>query len=239
MDTAPEVGADAKGRNPLDLEFSRIALELHDASGSEQTIERITEYARSAIGSEDAGVLLVHTRSRIETAAATSATVAKAHALQADLDEGPCLDALQVHDTVVRIDDAAQDERWPRWCAALVDLGFRSVLSVPLATSDRLYGSVNLFAVRADAFTVDDEAVASILARHASVALAASHDIEGLRKAIDARKLIGMAMGMLMERFSIDGDRAFQVLRRYSQDHNVKLRDLAERVVSGGDLPSD
>jgi hypothetical protein len=41
-------------------------------------------------------------------------------------------------------------------------------------------------------------------------------------QAIDARKLVGQAMGILMERFDLDGDRAFEVLKRYSQDNNLK-----------------
>ena len=76
-----------------------------------------------------------------------------------------------------------------------------------------------------------------MIARHASVALAASRDLEGLRKAVDARKLIGIAMGLLMERYGIDADRAFDVLRRYSQQHNVKLRDVARLVVDQRGLP--
>ena len=73
--------------------------------------------------------------------------------------------------------------------------------------------------------------MAEILGRHASVALAASHSEDGLMSAIDARKLIGQAQGILMERFDLDSDRAFDVLRRYSQDGNRKLRDVAEAIV--------
>ena len=36
---------------------------------------------------------------------------------------------------------------------------------------------------------------------------------------------------MLMERFNLDADQAFAVLRRYSQDNNVKLRDVAQRLI--------
>ena len=35
-----------------------------------------------------------------------------------------------------------------------------------------------------------------------------------------------------MERFSIDADRAFAVLRRYSQDNNIKLHTVAERLIA-------
>jgi hypothetical protein len=38
---------------------------------------------------------------------------------------------------------------------------------------------------------------------------------------------------MLMERFGLDAEEAFTVLRTLSQEHNTKLRDLADRLVAG------
>ncbi|KQY59810.1 hypothetical protein ASD11_09795 [Aeromicrobium sp. Root495] len=219
------------------LDLSEIALALHESADSEQTVERVAEFARSAVGCDDAGVLLVQARNRIETAAATSGPVARAHDLQVELDEGPCLDALENRDTIYQIEDLTFDDRWPRWGAAVLELGYRSVVSVPLATAARRYGSLNVYASRPHAFDEDDVAVASILARHASLALASNRDLEGLRKAADARKVIGIAMGIVMERYEVDSDRAFEVLRRYSQDHNVKLRDVARQVAEIRGLP--
>ena len=217
--------------------LSEIALHLHEAGDTDETIDLIAEFSRSALAGDDAGVLIVRSRSRLEIAASTGDTATRAHLLQVELDEGPCLDAIEARSTIYRIDDARTDDRWPRWGAEVVKLGYRSVLSAPLATRDRHYGSINVYAARVDAFDEDDEAVAMILARHASVALATSHNLEGLRRAIDARKLIGIAMGMLMERYSIDSEQAFDVLRRYSQTHNTKLRDVAEQVVTERGLP--
>ncbi|MFD1858440.1 ANTAR domain-containing protein [Aeromicrobium camelliae] len=129
-------------------------------------------------------------------------------------------------------DDISVDERWPAWGPAVAELGIRSVVSVRLETPERRYGSRNLFSEHPKAFDDDDLAVAAIFARHASVAVASAQSEEGLRIAIDARKLIGQAQGILMERFDIDADRAFDVLRRYSQHHNRKLREVAEWVVT-------
>jgi GAF domain-containing protein len=219
------------------VDLSEILLALHASSDSEQTVERVAESARASVGCDDAGVLLVHARNRVETATATNAAVAEAHELQVELDEGPCLDALEQPGAVYSITDAETDLQWPRWSKEVLRLGYRSVLSLPLATEERRYGSLNVYAARADAFDDDDVAVASILAQHASVALASSRDVEGLRRAVDARKLIGMATGVLMERYDLDPDRSFEVLRRYSQHHNVKLREVARQVVDHGTLP--
>lgn len=216
--------------------FAQMALDLHDEPTAERTIERIAEYAKLATGCDEAGIMLVHARNQIETAAATAQRVGESHNLQIIHDEGPCLDAIEGADHYVSSDVAA-DGRWPHWGPAVADLGLRSVLSLRLETKARNYGSLNLYAERTGAFDDDDLAVAAIFVRHAAVALASAHNEQGLQVAIDARKLIGQAQGILMERFDIDPDRAFEFLRRQSQAHNVKLRYVAEWVVDHRESP--
>jgi GAF domain-containing protein len=210
--------------------FSEMALELHDEPTAESTIERITEYAMQATRCDDAGIMLVHARHQIETASATSKRVGESHNLQIIHDEGPCLDAIE-GEPIYLSNDVRKDPRWAKWGAAVAELGFNSALSLRLETKSRRYGSLNLYAERVGAFDDDDVAVSTIFVRHASVALANAHNEQGLQIAIDARKLIGQAQGILMERFNLDEDRAFEFLRRQSQAHNVKLRNVAEWVV--------
>jgi GAF domain-containing protein len=81
--------------------------------------------------------------------------------------------------TTVLIRDTLTDERWPKWAEKVAALGVRSVLDVPLAvgTSQQSVGVLGLYSPEPDAFGRDDEAIAHILARHASVAVAAArHD---------------------------------------------------------------
>jgi GAF domain-containing protein len=228
------------GVSPADSEtalFSEIALDLHEANGTESTIDRIIEHGRDALASDEAGVLLIHARGRIEVVASTSPEVTRAHLLQVEFDEGPCLAASEIPTMIFRVDDTTTDMRWPRWSAKVADMGFRSILAAPLATMTRRYGSLNMYARRPNAFDEGDEEIAMILARHASVALATSHKIEGLQNAVAARNSVGIAIGVLMARYDIESDRAFEVLRRYSQDHNVKLRTVAELVAAERGLP--
>ena len=218
------------GELDADTFFSQMALELHAEPDAEATVQRIAEFARIAVDCTDAGIMLVHARRHIETAAATSPRVAESHDLQIVHDEGPCLDAIDGHATYL-VPDTSTDPRWQQWGPAVHQLGLRSAFSVRLETRERRYGSLNLYADTTDGFDEDDMAVATIFGRHASVAIAAAHNEDGLQVAIDARKLIGQAQGILMERFDIDADRAFTFLRRQSQDHNQKLRDIAAWIV--------
>ena len=101
----------------------------------------------------------------------------------------------------------------------------------------RTIGVLGLYSPEPDAFGADDEAIAHILARHAAVAVASARHDETMTTAVDARKLVGQAMGILMERFDVDGDRAFAILQRYSQDNNTKLRDVAQQLIDTRKLP--
>jgi len=58
-----------------------------------------------------------------------------------------------------------------------------------------------------------------------------------LRKAVDAHRVIGQATGVMMERHRLSAALAFELLRVASQTRNVKLREIAERVVRTGQEP--
>ncbi|TDW70629.1 GAF and ANTAR domain-containing protein [Kribbella pratensis] len=219
--------------------FARLAIELHDAPGVEETIDAVVQFALQALNCTYAGVTLYTRGSRPEVAAVTDPVVADVYQLQIDTDNGPLVTALRERTTIL-IRDTDTDDRWPEWAAKVSALGVRSVLDVPLATGDatrQTVGVLGLYSPLPDAFTEDDEAIAHILARHASVAVASARHEETMAQAVDARKLVGQAMGILMERFDVDDDRAFAILKRYSQDTNTKLRDVAQHLIDTRKLP--
>jgi AmiR/NasT family two-component response regulator len=63
------------------------------------------------------------------------------------------------------------------------------------------------------------------------VAVAETQQVDGLRIAALNRAIIGQAQGILMERYTIDPEQAFNVLRRVSQDNNIKLIRVADELV--------
>jgi GAF domain-containing protein len=116
-------------------------------------------------------------------------------------------------------------------------LGFSSVLSIRLFTPVRRLGALNLYGRSTGAFSPADTELALIFGRHASVALTSAQNGDSLRAAVASRHLIGQAQGILMERYQVDADRAFDILRRYSQHQNIKLRVIAEQVITHHRLP--
>ncbi|MET1036802.1 MAG: GAF and ANTAR domain-containing protein [Aeromicrobium sp.] len=207
-----------------------MALELEQDGNSVTMLERVSQYARLVLKADDAGVMRIRSRADVETPAATTDRVDKAHQLQADFDEGPCLDAITGRATYLT-DDVLSDRRWKRWGPAAAELGIHSAIGVRLATRERGYGSLNIYADRPSAFTEADAEVAELLAAHATAAFAVAERAEGLETALETRTTIGQAQGILMQKFDIDSDAAFQFLRRISQHENKRLHVVAEAIV--------
>lgn len=157
--------------------------------------------------------------------------------------EGPCVESARPDGPAVGwSQDLGRDPRWPAFGPAAARHGYHSVLAtslLPDARPPRLSGALNIYSRTPGAFDARSIDVALLLATHASLALAhtravAAAELEAahLRRAVDSRDVIGQAKGILMQRRGITADEAFDVLRRASQDLNVKLADLAKTLAS-------
>ena len=216
-------------------EFAELAKALHAAPTTDRTAEEVVGFAVQQMDADHAGIAVLHRRARLQTIAATDPVVREIDALQAEFQEGPYRED---HSEALIVADVRSDPRWPRWGPKAADLGVVSLLAVDFTNSGgRPAGFINLYWRQSRRFQPDDIAFANIFARHAALALSSSLEIAGLSLALDGRKLIGQAQGILMERYGLDDSRAFELLRRYSQDHNLKLREVAEHLVNTRKLP--
>jgi len=111
------------------------------------------------------------------------------------------------------------------------------MLCFQLFTDGDSLGSLNLYSEQVGAFDDDALAVGLTLAAQTAVALQTSRQIETQARGIATRTVIGQAQGILMERFDLTADTAFEVLRRISQDSNTKLLDVAADLVRVRRLP--
>lgn len=217
-------------------ELSAVARSLHNETGTQRTLEMAVIAATSIIdGCDLAGVSIADAHG-VRTHAASDDAVLAMHALQHELREGPAVDALRDHETVYA-PDLSSDERWPRWGPRVHDIGVRSVLSYRLFTTKDTLGALDLFSRTDDAFDHDAIDNALALAAHVAVAVAAELNDEHLHLAVTTRTIIGQAQGILMERFNLSADRAFQVLVRVSSHQNIKLHRVASQLVSTRAVP--
>jgi GAF domain-containing protein len=173
----------------------------------------------------------------IDTPTATDDVLRKIDALQHEIGEGPCVTALRQTDVVIA-NDLSADERWPHWGSVIADeLDIHSCLNFRLFTTGANLGTVNLYGRRRHAFSHEDVLDGNALAAHVAVALAGSLREDNMAVAMMTRTRIGQAQGILMERFGIDADRAFEVLRRVSNQENRKVHDIAFELIETRETP--
>lgn len=242
--TAPETDAGpATDIEPDAAAMSESALaeaarQVADNPEVQAALQAVVDLAMSSCNCVGASVTLVRADGGAETTATSSELVEEADDLQYAYDEGPCLRAAE-QGGLYLIQNTGTDPRWPRWGPAVSQLGLRSVLSIHLFTDHRVLGALNLYYESKDDFSDDEIEVAKVVAAHASVALAKVRSERDLWRAIDARHMIGQAQGMLMERFKLSPEKSFAVLRRYSQQHNIKLHEVAGTLIRTGRLPAE
>lgn len=218
----------------LGKRMAQLAREFAAPDEVDDVLRRVTHAAVELIpGADCADVLVVGGRRQFESKAATSDLPAYLAAVQIALGEGPCLDAA-TRDATVRADDLRGETRWPRYACAAVEVGVLSMLTVHLYSHSSTLGALNLYSFRVAGFDRGDEATAEMLGTHAALATAAASAHRQMTSALASRDLIGQAKGMLMERFHIDAIRAFELLRRLSQERNTPLVCIAEELVATG-----
>jgi ANTAR domain len=60
-----------------------------------------------------------------------------------------------------------------------------------------------------------------------------------LQEALDSRVVIEQAKGVLCERYAIDADQAFQLLRRGARSNRMRIHDLAARIIATRETPPE
>jgi GAF domain-containing protein len=211
--------------------LAEASARLHSQRSLETTLDTIVETALPMLpGIDHIGISIVHPDGKIETKAATDQFVWEMDSLQYELHEGPCVDTIEGQ-VLVAVEDARHAQRWPRYIPQAVQRGLRSQFAVRLFSEEGTLGGLNMYSVSRDDIDPSVPLVAELFATHATTALGRARKEDQLNVALQTRKLIGQAIGMVMERHQIDEDRAFHYLARVSQTSNIKLRDVAQELI--------
>ncbi|MGY5052347.1 GAF and ANTAR domain-containing protein [Streptomyces sp. 900105755] len=220
-------------------QMASLARDLLAQDSVDATMRRITSSATELVdGCDAAGILVLHD-TQVKTLAATDRLVVDSDRLQQRIGEGPCFDAAHSSqgERVFRIADlTAEQQRWPAYAPQAHRLGVGSMMGFLLFTEEEDFGALNLYSRKPGAFTEPSELAGWLLASHAAVAFSAARTHAQLEQALATRHTIGEAMGIIMGSHRLTEEEAFNVLRRYSQANNIKLREVARRVCREGTL---
>jgi ANTAR domain/GAF domain len=160
--------------------------------------------------------------------------------------QGPCLEAAETR-RPVRVAMEAEEQRWPQFVSAARAAGVRATLSIPLIIAsplpggdDELVGSLNAYSRSTASFDVVDEKIMRLYTDVAGQAVTDARrwqrlrdTVQQLEAALVSRADIDQAKGVLRTRHGGTADEAFARLVERSQRENVKIRDIARRILEG------
>jgi len=216
-------------------------LTLHEHS-MQNLLQAVTDLATMVMpGDTEASVSLL-VDERPTTAVFTGDLARELDERQYERGYGPCLHAA-ITGELTEIADTETETRWPDYMQVAAERGCRSHLSVPLSVADRVTAALNLYGREPNAFDEPGRTIALRFAPYATVALASMHAYQDARDmannleiALQSRAVIDQAKGILMERYKLTADQAFQLLAQASMKGNTKLRTIAEELVETGEL---
>jgi GAF domain-containing protein len=221
----------------LDEALSALSRYFVGDCSLEQTLTRVAELARDAIGDDDEVGITMIVDGKPGTWVCTDPSIPEVDQAQYETGDGPCLQAYDTGKPVLLRSTLSSADH-PHFCEVAIDHGIFSVASFPLATPVGRIGAMNHYAGSKDAFGPAEMALGQRFAHQASFLLAnataywdARTLSEDLRQAMASRATIEQAKGIIMATTGVDADEAFVILREQSQNENVKVRELACELV--------
>ncbi|HEU4948343.1 MAG TPA: GAF and ANTAR domain-containing protein [Kribbella sp.] len=221
------------GSGPVHLArvMTEVAASLQTPMELSETLELITRAAADTIpGVDEVSVSVTTREQKIETLAPTHPLTTRADELQVAFGEGPCLEAA-LEEPVLACEDLAADPRWPRYGPAAAELGFGAQLAFQFRADPNIRGALNLYSWTSHGIDPEVWELGALFAGQIALAMGWARHTETLHQALATRNLIGQAIGIVMERYRLDPDRAFAFLVRTSQAGNIKVHDVAQGIV--------
>jgi GAF domain-containing protein len=238
--TRPDDAPDAALAQSVFEELGRLSFAEHSL---ESFLQRVTDAAAGVLPGRPSASVTVLRRGAPSTVAASDPLAAVLDEAQYRAGGGPCVEAATTGGPA-EVPDTAAEQRWPAFAALAAEHGFGSVLSHPLPPHEELSAALNIYSPRPHATNEHSRALVARFAAYAAVPVSnlylyrsAVERAEHLQVALDSRSVIDQAKGILMERFTLTADQAFQALAQVSMENNVRVREVAQRFVANGDLP--
>ena len=241
MDDNPDNAPSGTRVDPARV-FTALADFLYQGADTTEVCAAICVAATLLVPGCDHASILMRRNDEFVTVAATDRIARHVDSLERATGEGPCLDAIE--DEAAQVEpDLAKSRSWPQLAARVIlETPVRGAMGFRILVDRRKVGALNLFSDTANRFDTVSAERAIILAAFASIALNAAtsgESVDMLRQGLKSNREIGRAVGMLMLLKDVTQEEAFEMLRRLSQEMNIKVAEVARAVVKErGQLPS-
>ncbi|MCW2847464.1 MAG: hypothetical protein JWR90_1438 [Marmoricola sp.] len=218
--------------------MAEVARTIHRPRDLDETLRQIVDTAKLSFNEiDEVTISSIDSKGIMHTLAASDDLARRLDRVQYDLDEGPCVDGMKATSSEpVAVPLIQHSDQWPNYVPEAVANGVRSQLAVRLYLDDAgTIGGLNMYSTTSDDIDPEDASIAGLFAAHAAIALGSAREVDNLNQALASRKTIGMALGLVMHEYTLTEEQAFAFLVRTSSQSNIKLRDIASRLVQRAD----
>jgi GAF domain-containing protein len=226
-----------------DLAFAALAEFAHtlvQRYAIADVLAQLTTQVPPVLDIDAAGVSVGDEHGTLRFVTASTDALLTVEGTQEVAQQGPCVDAFRSGE-VVTSDDLKAERRWPTYRPVALESGYTAVAAIPLHAAGVGIGSLNLYARESGPWAEETIRTASIFADMAASYLANASDLqrsermrEQLTEALESRVIIEQAKGVIAASQQVTVDVAFDRLRRFTRDHNARLHDVANAVVTLG-----
>jgi len=215
--------------------FTGLAELIYQRDSYDGVFAALCEAAPQLVKGCDHASLMIKRDNRFVTAAGSDDIAQHIDNLERELSDGPCVDAIV--DEAYQLDaDLRECSQWPRLARRVVaETPVRGAAGFRMVVDSQKVGALNVFSDTPNGLTQASADQATILAAFASVSLTALEHKEQattLRGGLQSNREIGKAVGLLMSAHKVSDEEAYGILRKASQDMNIKLIDVAREVVT-------
>ena len=210
----------------------------------EDAISEVVHTTHTMFGVDGAGLMLVDDEQHLRKVAASDDRFGHLEDLQIRHQEGPCIDAFDARE-LISAEDLGSEQRWPKFSEAAVARDVRAVLASPLPYNQAAVGVVAVLSEQRHPWSPEGEL--ALLAFTDLAALFIASMMQGERQselagqlqgALDSRKVIEQAKGVLMGKNGISARDAYEQLRARARSERRKLSAVCAEIVASAERPA-
>lgn len=218
--------------------FARLADTLVDDYDVVELLQLLVDTCQEMLDFTAAGILLADLRGDLEVIASSSESSRLVEMMQLSAEAGPCIDSFMSGTLVTVRDISVVDDEWKAFRESALAQGFNAVVAVPLRLRDQTIGTLNLLHEHVGEPDPDDVLVARAFADVATIGILHERSLREsetlatqLQSALNSRVVIEQAKGVIAHTSNVPIDEAFSVMRAYARAKNLRLSEVAARVV--------
>ncbi|MBA4609073.1 GAF and ANTAR domain-containing protein [Aeromicrobium sp. Marseille-Q0843] len=218
--------------------LARVSAELTDVHNVAGGLVVLLRSCGTFLDTQATGLLIENARGELELLSSSTHGAAELEVLQAQLDEGPCIDAHASGEAVQAAGLEECQRRWPAFGQALEKGGYGSVHASPVRWQGSVIGAMGAFRRSDRAFGDDEQVFSQAFADLAAVMIVSLDEVSGadLRARLDetlaSRISIEQAKGVLAERQGLSMEDAYERLLDGAAEAGRPLTEWAGAIIA-------